>query len=40
MLYLFLHSDVVTLLDTPENDPASSGRKRKRSDKETSLKFL
>jgi hypothetical protein len=39
MLYLFLHSDDVNVLDTPENDLASSGRKRKRSDGETSSKL-
>jgi hypothetical protein len=39
MLYLLLHNDVVNVLDTPENDPASSGRKRKRNDGETSSKL-
>jgi hypothetical protein len=39
MLYLFLHSDAVNFLDTPENDPASSGRKRKQSYGETSPKL-
>jgi hypothetical protein len=39
MLYLLSQSDVVNVLDTPENDPASSGRKRKRSDGETSSKL-
>jgi hypothetical protein len=39
MLYLLLHGDVVNVLDTPENEPASSGRKRKHSDGETSSKL-
>jgi hypothetical protein len=39
MLYLLSYSDVVNVLDTPESDPASSDRKRKLSDGETSLKL-
>jgi hypothetical protein len=39
MLYLLSHSDVVNVLDTPESDLASSDRKRKLSDGETSLKL-
>jgi hypothetical protein len=39
MLYLRSQSDVVNVLDIPENDPASRGRKRKRSDGETSSKL-
>jgi hypothetical protein len=39
MLYLLSQSDIVNVLDTPENDPASGGRKRKRSDGETSSKL-
>jgi hypothetical protein len=38
MLYLLSHSDIVNVLDTPENDPASSVNK-KRSDGETSSKL-
>jgi hypothetical protein len=39
MLYLLSQSNVVNVLDTPENDLASSGRKIKRSDGETSSKL-
>jgi hypothetical protein len=39
MLYLLSQSDVVNVLNTLENDPASSGRKRKRSDGEISSKL-
>jgi hypothetical protein len=34
-----LHNDVVNVLDTSENNPASSGMKRNRSDGETSSKL-
>jgi hypothetical protein len=39
ILYLLLHSKVVNVLDTSKNNPASSGRKRKRSDEEISSKL-
>jgi hypothetical protein len=39
MLYLLSHSDVVNVLDTPENNPASNGRKRKQNDGEISSKL-
>jgi hypothetical protein len=39
MLYLLSNNDIVNVLDTPENDPARSGRKRKRSDGEISSKL-
>jgi hypothetical protein len=38
MLYLLSHSDAVNVLDTSENNPTSSGRK-KQSDGETSSKL-
>jgi hypothetical protein len=38
LFYLLSQSDV-NVLDTPENDPASSGRKRKQSDGEISSKL-
>jgi hypothetical protein len=39
MLYLLSYIDVVNVLHTPKNEPASSGRKRKQSDGETSSKL-
>jgi hypothetical protein len=39
MLYLLSPSDVVNVLYTPENDPANSGKKRKRGDGESSSKL-
>jgi hypothetical protein len=37
MLYLLLYNDVVNVLDTPEDLPTINGRKRKRSNGESSL---
>jgi hypothetical protein len=39
MFYLLSHSDVVNIINTPENDPTNSGRKRKQSDGDTSSKL-